>query len=73
MGSSNKSGSRFQFLLVRLKENYENSKIYNQFISIPTGTIKSIRDEINELEKKLFQFLLVRLKVFNKCVIRIQF
>jgi hypothetical protein len=56
---------KFQFLLVRLKDDCKGYRVDTERISIPSGTIKR-RDVFPNADAILkFQFLLVRLKVYN--------
>ena len=53
----------FQFLLVRLKAVLKKQRFSVFQISIPTGTIKRSHAILDVAVDRVFQFLLVRLKV----------
>ena len=55
--------AEFQYLLVRLKENFIIAVKYYFLISIPLGTIKSCNLYDPNRGPTVFQYLLVRLKV----------
>jgi len=50
--------------MVRLKVKKTSDEELSIMISIPYGAIKSELLEYKELKKKVFQFLMVRLKVY---------
>jgi len=53
---------RFQFLMVRLKGKSHRKLVWSLRISIPYGAIKRSEYLIDYLIKRIFQFLMVRLK-----------
>jgi len=55
--------NKFQFLLVRLKDLRRTNQFLRRVISIPFGAIKRVYRYLHRSSKRLFQFLLVRLKV----------
>ena len=61
----------FQFLLVRLREQSKNMQKPINFISIPSGAIKSGMYCSIVRGRLLFQFLLVRLRVIGASIITV--
>jgi len=62
-------GNQFQFLLVRLKVHPTEKPVQLYEISIPFGAIKRMLCAKLKIAAFLFQFLLVRLKVFEQQVL----